>query len=173
MPKHMRIWQQKLSMHQNTFHHKVQGRRKHRIMKQFLPLLNQNGTHRKRVQKHEIICMLFWFGAWVAEATCQSLCNVEKNNKHLLIPALATVTHTTDHGKSNMATRVQIVLGSSTTCSEATYRGYPQGSALSTAGELQDSLTVSLLVQMHALTESLSHIFLAKLAMRTVLQNIT
>lgn len=65
----------------------------------------------------------------------------------------------------------QIVPGSSTTCSEATYRGYPQGSALSTDGELQNSLTVSLWVQMHALTESLSRIS-AKLAMRTVPQSI-
>lgn len=64
--------------------------------------------------------MLFWLGVWVAKATCQSLCKVKKNNKHLLIPVLAAVTHTTDHGKSNMATWVQIVLGSTTTCNRAT-----------------------------------------------------
>lgn len=69
---------------------------------------------------------------------------MKKNNKRLLIPVLAAVTHTTDHGKSNTATCVQIVLGSSTTCSRATDKGYPQGSALSTDGELGNSLTVSL-----------------------------
>lgn len=119
----------KLGMHHNTPYHKLQGKtnqRKHRIIQQFLPLLNQKTTHRNIYS----INMLFWLGAWVAKASSQSLCDVKKNNKHSLIPVLATVTHTTNHGKSNTATRVQIVLGSSTACGRATDRGYPQGSAL-------------------------------------------
>lgn len=47
----------KLSMHQNTSYHKLQGKtnqRKHRIIQQFLPLLNQKTTHRN-IYKYAIL----------------------------------------------------------------------------------------------------------------------
>lgn len=85
-------------------------------------------VHTKMHQKAQdyvyaiLICCVGW-----KKTTCQILCIVKKNNSHSLIPLLATVTHTTDHGNSNMVTRVQIVLGLSATCSEAIARVIRRG----------------------------------------------
>lgn len=108
---------------------------KHGIIQQFLPHI---GTHQKA--KYYIYAVPTLVRG-LRKLGVRAFCNVKKNNKHSLIPVLATVTHTAGHGKSNMATHVLRVLHSSTTCSEATNRGYPQGSD---DGELQNSLMVSL-----------------------------
>lgn len=78
----------------------------------------------------------------------------------------------TDHGKSNRATCVQIVLGSFAICGRDAYGGYPQGSGPSSDGELQKSLTVSLGVQLDSYWGLITY-FCNTLSMRTSPQNNT
>lgn len=69
-------------------------------------------------------------GAWVAKATCQSLCNVKKNNKRLLIPAQATVTHTPPTMEKETRPRApKLFWAHPQHVARPCPRGYPQGSA--------------------------------------------